>query len=66
MSTQVIGDALWALLAAATLVALADSHLATPHLARLSTLVRRIEASRLGYGAVLLCWAWLGWHFFAR
>lgn len=66
MSAQVFSDALWAALAAAVLAAVAASHLSRPRLERLSVLVRRVEANRAAYVAVLLGWMWLGWHFFAR
>jgi hypothetical protein len=66
VSAQVFSDALWAALAAAVLMAVAVSHLSRLRLARLSVVVRRIEANRACYVAVLLGWMWLGWHFFAR
>jgi hypothetical protein len=66
VSAQVLSDALWAALAALAAVAVALSHLSRLRLDRLSVVVRRIEANRAGYVAVLLGWMWLGWHFFAR
>jgi hypothetical protein len=66
MSAQVLSDALWAALAAVVVAAVAASHLSRLRLERLSVVVRRIEANRAGYVAVLLGWMWLGWHFFAR
>ncbi|HXR54355.1 MAG TPA: DUF6186 family protein [Acidimicrobiales bacterium] len=65
-SAQALSDALWAALAASALATVAASHLGRPRLARLSTLVRRIEANRVVYVAVLVGWMWVGWHFFAR
>jgi hypothetical protein len=65
-SAQALSDALWAALAASALAAVAASHLDRPRLARLSTLVRRIEANRVVYVAVLVGWMWVGWHFFTR
>ena len=66
MSAQVFSDALWAALAAAVAAALVISHLPQPPLDRLTALVRRLEANRFGYVAVIVGWMWLGWHFFAR
>ena len=66
MNAQVLSDALWAALAASTLVAVAASHLPRLGLVRLSVLVRRLEVNRAGYVCVLLAWMWLGWHLFAR
>ena len=66
MSAQVLSDALWGALAASVAMAVASSHLPRPPLERLSVLVRRLEANRAGYVAVLVGWMWLGWHCFAR
>jgi hypothetical protein len=66
VSAEVISDAIWAVLAALAVAAVAIGHLPRTRLARVSTVVRWLESSRLGYAAVLLLWAWAGWHFFAR
>jgi hypothetical protein len=66
VSAQVLSDALWAGLAACVVAAVLASHLSRFRLERLTTLVRRCEDNRAGYVAVLLGWAWVGWHFFAR
>lgn len=66
MSAQALSDALWALLAACSVAAIAISHLTGAHLERISALVRRVEANRAAYVWVILSWMWVGWHFFAR
>jgi hypothetical protein len=66
VSAQVLSDALWGALAASVAMAVASSHLPRPPLERLLVLVRRLEANRAGYVAVLVGWMWLGWHCFAR
>jgi hypothetical protein len=66
MSVEVLFDAIWAALAALTVAAVTVGHLSRTRLARVSAVVRRLESNRLGYLAVLLFWAWAGWHFFAR
>jgi hypothetical protein len=66
VSAQVLSDALWAALAALSLAAVALSHRPRARLERPSVLVRRLEANRVGYVAVLVGWMWIGWHFFAR
>jgi hypothetical protein len=66
VNAQVLSDAVWAALAAVVVAAVAASHLSRLRLERLSVVMRRIEANRAGYVAVLLGWMWLGWHFFAR
>jgi uncharacterized protein DUF6186 len=59
-------DAVWAALAASLATALVLSHLPRARLAHLSELVRRARAVPVLSVALLLGWAWLGWHFFAR
>jgi Family of unknown function (DUF6186) len=66
VSVEVLSDAIWAALAALTVAAVMIGHLPRTRLARVSTVVRWLESTRLGYLAVLLFWAWAGWHFFAR
>ncbi len=66
MSVEVLSDAIWALLALVTLATVGVAHLERARLARLSAVVSWLESRRLVYVAVLLAWAWAGWHFFAR
>ena len=66
MNAQVVSDAIWAVLAALALGAVALGHLPRARLAKLSTVVRWLESRSVGYVAVLVFWAWAGWHFFAR
>jgi len=66
MTVEVVSDVIWALLAALLLAAVTVAHLGRARLARVSAVVRWLESTKPGYGAVLLFWAWLGWHFFAR
>jgi hypothetical protein len=66
VSAQALSDALWGMLAAGGLAAVAVSHLAGAHLERISALVRRVEANRAAYVCVIVSWMWVGWHFFAR
>lgn len=66
MSAPVVGDAVWALLAGTLLVMLALSHRPHPPIARLSVAVRRLTARPIVFVALMLGWAWLGWHSFAR
>jgi hypothetical protein len=65
-TVEVVSDALWAALAALFVAAVALAHLGRARLARPSVVVRWLESTRVGYLAVLLLWAWAGWHFFAR
>ena len=66
MTTQIVSDATWAALAALTLALVVAAHLPRSRIERLSGLVHRVEAVRVGYVAVMVGWMWLGWHFFAR
>ncbi len=66
MTGQIVADAIWAALAAAALAAALAAHLGRARLAKVSTVVRWLESRRPGYVAVLVVWAWAGWHFFAR
>ena len=66
MTAEVVSDALWAALAALTLALVASTHLPGSRVERLSALLHRVEATRVGYVAAVLGWMWLGWHFFAR
>jgi hypothetical protein len=66
VTVEVLSDALWAALAALTLGLAASTHLRASRVERLSALVHRVEAKRVGYVVVMLGWMWLGWHFFAR
>ncbi len=66
MTVEVVSDAIWAALAALAVAAVPIAHLGRARLARVSAVVRWLESNRLGYVAVLLFWAWAGWHFFAR
>jgi len=66
VSVEAVSDALWALLGAGVLGTALATHRRGSRLARLSVLVRRLEAHGAAFVLVLLGWAWLGWHFFAR
>jgi hypothetical protein len=59
-------DAAWAALAALAVAMLVLSHLPGARLARLRDLVRWGREAPVPSIALLLGWAWLGWHFFAR
>jgi hypothetical protein len=66
VSAAWVEDATWALLAAILLVMLTLSHRPRPPVARLTAVVRRITAHPAAFVALMLGWAWLGWHSFAR
>jgi uncharacterized protein DUF6186 len=66
VNVQIASDAIWAALGALTLALVASAHLPRSRVERLSGLLHRVEATRVGYAAVVLGWMWLGWHFFAR
>lgn len=66
VSAQPVDDVVWALLAVALLVLLALSHRPRPPIARLSAAVRLLTAHPVAFVALMLGWAWLGWHSFAR
>ena len=66
MSVEAVSDAVWAALGVLTVTLAAGAHLPRSRLERLSAVLHRIEAARIGYVAVVLGWMWVGWHFFAR
>ena len=59
-------DAAWASLAGLLVAATVASHLRRAGLVRLSVLARRAHSVPALSVGLLLGWAWLGWHFFAR
>ncbi len=66
MTARLVSDALWAALALVGAGLVVASHLPNRPVAKASWLIRRLQATSVGYVAVLLGWMWLGWHFFAR
>ncbi|MGH8995646.1 MAG: DUF6186 family protein [Acidimicrobiales bacterium] len=66
MRVQRADDAIWAVLAVALLVLLALSHLPRPPIARLTAAIRSATTHPVAFVALMLGWAWLGWHSFAR
>lgn len=66
MSVQPLDDAIWAVLAVVALTLIGLSFRSGPPVARLSATIRRLSGNRVAFGALMLGWAWLGWHSFAR
>jgi hypothetical protein len=56
----------WGLLGLAVLAGLAAAVLTRGRFPGPGALVRRITATRTGRAVLVLGWAWLGWHLFAR
>jgi hypothetical protein len=54
----------WAVLGAAVIVGQVVARFSD--FPGLGTVVKRVTASRLGRGVLVLAWMWLGWHAFAR
>jgi hypothetical protein len=56
----------WAVLGATVLLGQVVARLSDGGFPGLGTVVKRVTASRLGRGVLVLAWMWLGWHAFAR
>lgn len=57
---------IWALLGAALAGCQIVALVGRGRFPGLGTLVRRATANPVGRGVLVLAWAWLGWHAFAR
>jgi len=58
--------AIWAALAAALVGSAVAGRLGLAGLAPLGRVLRGARSTVLGRSALVICWAWLGWHAFAR
>jgi hypothetical protein len=66
MTSRQLTFLVWALLGALTVAMLVASSLSDERFPTLGSTVRRVTASRIGQGLLILGWMWLGWHAFAR